>query len=49
MQIGMNPSPLYAFVLLRGVVRPRPIALRIPPQPSDGVRQSGGGSVAVSD
>jgi hypothetical protein len=32
---------LDAFVLLRGFVRSRPIALGIPPQASEGVRESG--------
>ena len=41
MQVGMNPRTLDAFVLLRGFVRPCPIALGIPPKPGKCVRQSG--------
>ena len=37
----MNPRSPDAFVLLRGVVRLRPIALGIPPQPDKSVRESG--------
>ena len=37
----MNPRSLDAFVLLSGFVRPRPIALGIPPQPGECVRESG--------
>jgi hypothetical protein len=40
-QVGMHPRTLDAFVLLGGFVRPRPIALGIPPQPGEGVRESG--------
>jgi hypothetical protein len=40
-EIGMHPRPLDALVLLRGFVRPRPIALCIPPQPGEGVCESG--------
>jgi len=40
-KVGMHPRTLDAFVLLGGFVRPRPIALGIPPQPGEGVRQSG--------
>ena len=40
-QIGVYPRSLDAFILLRGLVRPRPIALGIPPQSGEGVRESG--------
>jgi len=37
----MHPRPLDALVLLSRLMRPRPAALRIPPQPGEGVRESG--------
>ena len=40
-EIRVNPRSLDAFVLLRGVVCSRPIALCIPPQSGDRVRESG--------
>jgi hypothetical protein len=40
-QVGMHPRTLNVFVLLRGLVRPVPIALGIPPQSGEGVRESG--------
>ena len=40
-QVRMHPRSLDALVLLRGFVRPLPIALGIPPQPGEGVRESG--------
>jgi hypothetical protein len=36
MQIGVPPRAFGAFVLLSRFVTQRPIALRIPPQPSEG-------------
>jgi hypothetical protein len=36
----MHPRTLGTFVLLGGFVCPRPIALGIPPQPGEGVRES---------
>jgi hypothetical protein len=40
-QIRMHPRTLDAFILLCGFVRSRPIALRVPPQSGEGVRESG--------
>ena len=40
MQVGMNPRTFDAFVPLRGFVRSRPIALRIPPESGEGERES---------
>lgn len=40
-EIRVNPRSLDAFVLLGGFVRSRPISLGIPPQPGEGVRESG--------
>jgi len=37
----MYPRSLDAFVLLRGFVRPLPVALSIPLQRGEGVRESG--------
>lgn len=37
----MHPRTVAPFILLRGFVRPRPIALAIPPQSREGVRESG--------
>jgi len=48
-QIGMHARPLDALVLLRGLVRSRPIALGIPPQPARACESPAGGLVAVSD
>jgi len=48
----VNPRSLDAFVLLRGVVCLFPVALGIPPQSDEGVREvvsPAGGSVAVRD
>ena len=41
MQVGVHPRTLDAFVLLSGFVRSRPIALGIPPESGEGVRESG--------
>ncbi len=41
MQVGVNPRPIASFVLLGRFVCSRPIALGIPPQPGEGVRESG--------
>ena len=41
MQIGVNPRSLEALILLGGFVRPIPIALSIPPQSGEGIRESG--------
>jgi hypothetical protein len=41
MQVGMNPRTLCAFVLLGGFVCSRPIALAVPPESSECVRESG--------
>ena len=38
MHVGEYPRSLDALVLLRGLVRLRPIALRVPPQSSEGER-----------
>jgi hypothetical protein len=35
------PRALHAFVLLSGLVGPRPIVLGVPPQSGEGVRESG--------
>src|ERR1700733_10679312 len=40
-QVRMHPRSLDAFVLLRGLVPPRPIPPGIPPQPGEGVRERG--------
>jgi hypothetical protein len=40
-QVGVNPRTVTTFVLLSGFVRSRPIALGIPPQSREGVRESG--------
>jgi hypothetical protein len=40
MEVGMHPRAILAFVVLRGFVRPRPIALGIPPQSGESVCQS---------
>jgi hypothetical protein len=41
MQVGVCPRTLDAFALLGGFVRSLPIALGIPPQSGEGVRDSG--------
>lgn len=38
MEVGMNPRFIDTFVLLRGLVRPLPIALGVPPQSGEGER-----------
>lgn len=40
-RLGMHPRTLDAFAMLRGLVRPSPIALGVPPQSGEGVHQSG--------
>jgi len=40
MQVGVNPRPFDALVPLGGLVCPPPIALAIPPQTSERVRES---------
>ena len=39
-QVGMHPRPLDALVLLGRLVRPLPIALRIPPQSGESESES---------
>ena len=41
MEVGVYPRTLHAFVLLRRLVRPRPIALAISPQSGEGECDSG--------
>ncbi|MGA7926868.1 MAG: hypothetical protein WCA20_12805 [Candidatus Sulfotelmatobacter sp.] len=45
----MRPRTIGALVLLGRLVRSRPIAFGIPPQPGEGVRESRWRSVAASD
>jgi hypothetical protein len=40
MQVGMNPRPCDALVLLRGLVLSRPIAFGVKPQSGEGLRES---------
>jgi hypothetical protein len=43
MQVGVNPRTFNALILLGGLVRPRPIALAVPPETRERVRESGWG------
>jgi hypothetical protein len=40
-RLSVYPRAVFAFVLLGGFVRPRLIALGVPPQPREGERKSG--------
>jgi len=40
MKVSVNPRSIASLILLRRFVRPRPIALVIPPQSGEGVRES---------